>query len=397
LRYFIITRMLPEFDNTEIAFRYRSNAELKQARFLFASMGSPTLTKIGMGITKFSMHLHLPIEGIIKRTIFKQFCGGETIEEAAQTSIMLSEYNIGVILDYGVEGKEGETEFDKAVPEFIKAIDFAASQKNIPFISIKVTGFSRFSLLEKLHLGTILSDEEQAEWARVEKRIDTICKEAQQKNIRVLVDAEESWIQKPIDELTDLMMERYNEQKAIVYNTYQLYLHERLTALNVGHEKAVNKKYLLGAKLVRGAYMEKERKRAIEMNYPSPVQPDKAHTDIDYNNALIFCLKNLDSLELFVGTHNEKSCLLAASTMLQNDIPANHPHVYFSQLFGMSDNISFNMADSGFHVAKYLPYGPVKDVMPYLMRRAQENTSVAGQTGRELGLISKELERRKIK
>jgi len=380
--------MLPEFDNTDIAFRYRSNKELKQARFLFASMSSPTLTKIGMALTKFSMQMHLPIEGIIKRTIFKQFCGGETIEEAAETSVMLSKYNIGVILDYGVEGKEGETEFDRAVPEFIKAIDFAASQQNIPFISIKVTGFSRFSLLEKLHSGTILSNEEQAEWKRVEKRIDAI---------RVLVDAEESWIQKPIDELTDLMMERYNEKRAIVYNTYQLYLHERLNALHVGHEKAVTKKYLLGAKLVRGAYMEKERKRAAEMNYPSPVQPDKAHTDTDYNSALIFCLNNLDTLELFIGTHNEKSCLLAASTMLQNDIPSNHPHVYFSQLFGMSDNISFNLADTGFHVAKYLPYGPVKDVMPYLMRRAQENTSVAGQTGRELGLISKELARRKTK
>jgi proline dehydrogenase len=388
--------MLPEFDNTDIAFRYRSNNELKQARFLFASMGSPILTKIGMALTKFSMNLHLPIEGIIKRTIFKQFCGGETIEEAAQTSIMLSKYNIGVILDYGVEGKEGELEFDNAVPEFIKAIDFAASQKNIPFISIKVTGFSRFSLLEKLNLGTTLNNDEKAEWQRVEQRIDKICKEAAAKNIRVLVDAEESWIQQPIDDLTDLMMERYNIGNAIVYNTYQLYLHERLNAMKVGHKRATEKNYLLGAKLVRGAYMEKERQRAADMNYPSPVQPDKAHTDNDYDEALTYCLNNLETLELFIGTHNEKSCLLAASNMIQNNIAANHPHVYFSQLFGMSDNISFNLANVGFKVAKYLPYGPVRDVMPYLMRRAQENTSVAGQTGRELGLISKELSRRKI-
>jgi len=387
--------MLPQFDNTAIAFRYRSDKELKQARFLFSSMGSPALTKIGMTFTKLAMSLHLPINGIIKRTIFKQFCGGETMEEAAQTANMLSSYNIGVILDYGVEGKEGEAEFDKAVPEFVKAINFAASQKNIPFISIKVTGFCRFSLLEKLDAGTALTDAEQQEWNRVITRIDTICKAAAEKNIKVLVDAEESWIQKPIDEVTDRMMETYNKQKAIVYNTFQLYLHSRLVFLKESYQRAVDKKYILGAKLVRGAYMEKERKRAEEQDYPSPVQPDKAHTDADYNEAVAFCLDRLDDLELFIGTHNEHSCLEAARIMERKHIPFNHARVYFSQLYGMSDNISFNLSDAGFHVAKYLPYGPVHDVMPYLMRRAQENTSVAGQTGRELTLIQKELQRRK--
>lgn len=388
--------MLPEFENTEIAFRYRSDAELRQARFLFASMGSPALTSLGMMATKVAMALHLPINGLIKRTIFKQFCGGETIEEAADTAHMLGRYRIGVILDYGVEGKEGEEAFDHAVPEFLKAIDFAASQENIPFISIKVTGFARFSLLEKIHSGDTLGEAEQAEWKRVEGRIDAICARAAQKNIKVLVDAEESWIQNPIDELTDTMMERYNQSAAIIYNTFQLYLHSRLPFLQISCERAKQKKYFLGAKLVRGAYMEKERARAAAMNYPSPVQRDKKATDNDYDEAVTFCINRLDQLGLFIGTHNEKSCLLAARQMEEKGIRFDHPHVYFSQLFGMSDNISFNLANAGFPVAKYLPYGPVRDVMPYLMRRAQENTSVAGQTGRELGLINKELERRKL-
>lgn len=388
--------MLPEFDNTEIAFRYRSNAALKQARFLFASMGSPVMTRIGMAATRWAMALRLPIDGIIKKTIFRQFCGGETIEEAAGTAQMLGQYNIGVILDYGVEGKEGEEEFDKAVPEFIKAINFAASQKNIPFISIKVTGFCRFSLLEKMHAGKELSPAEQQEWVKVTDRIDRICKQAALKNIKVLVDAEESWIQQPIDDLTNLMMERYNLQSVIVYNTFQLYLHSRLAFLKESTQRARERNYLLGAKLVRGAYMEKERKRAAEHNYPSPVQPDKSATDGDYDQAVTFCLDNLAQLALFIGTHNEKSCLEAARQMEQKGIPSDTPSICFSQLYGMSDNISFNLANSGFHVAKYLPYGPVKDVMPYLMRRAQENTSVAGQTGRELSLINKELQRRKL-
>lgn len=388
--------MLPEFDNTEIAFRYRSNQELKQARFLFASMGSAAVTQIGMAMTKFAMALHLPINGLIKKTIFKQFCGGESIEEAAKTAAMLGSYHIGVILDYGVEGKEGEHEFDQAVPEFLKAIDFAAAQKNIPFISVKVTGFSRFALLEKLHAKEALSENEQAEWQRVQARVNTICKKAAENNIKVLIDAEESWIQDPIDDVTDAMMALYNRESVIVYNTFQLYLHSRLPFLKKSLEKAQAGNYLLGAKLVRGAYMEKERARATAKNYPSPVQANKQNTDNDYNAALVFCLEHIKHLHLFVGTHNEKSCLLAAEKMLAQSIDAQHPNIYFSQLFGMSDNISFNLASQGFQVAKYLPYGPVKDVMPYLMRRAQENTSVAGQTGRELTLINSELKRRKL-
>ncbi len=388
--------MLPQFENTEIAFKHRSNKDLKLARFLFTSMGSPTITSVGMKLTRFAISWNLPVKGIIKKTLFDQFCGGETMEEAAGTAAMLGKYGVSTILDYGVEGKESEHDFDKAVPEFVKAIKFAASQKNIPFISLKVTGFAYFALLEKIHSGAALTNDEQAAWKRVYDRIDWICKAAAENNIMVLVDAEESWIQKPVDDLTDAMMERYNKTKVVVYNTYQLYRHDRLVFLKASYDRAVSGGYLLGAKLVRGAYMEKERARAAEQGYPSPIQPDKEATDHDFDEASLFCLQHLDGLALFVGTHNERSCMKVAEYMDQHGIAANTDKVFFSQLYGMSDNISFNLADSGYHVAKYLPYGPVKDVLPYLMRRAQENTSVAGQTGRELSLINKEMARRKL-
>ena len=388
--------MLPEFDNTEIAFEYRSDKEIKHARFLFSSMGSPTLTNIGIKLTKLALGMHLPVKAIIKSTLFDHFCGGESMEDAAKTAAMLGKYGISTILDYGVEGKESEVDFDKAVPEFVKAIKYAATSKDIPFISLKVTGFAYFALLEKIHAGEKLTDDEMAAWKRVYGRIDQVCKAAAENNIMVLVDAEESWIQKPVDELTNEMMSRYNKRKVFVFNTFQLYRHDRLVFLKESCETAKAQGYLLGAKLVRGAYMEKERTRAAEKGYPSPIQPDKQTTDKDYDEATLYCLQNLQSLALFIGTHNEASCLKAAKYMLDNGIPANTEKVYFSQLYGMSDNVSFNLAHEGYHVAKYLPYGPVKDVVPYLMRRAQENTSVAGQTGRELSLINKEIKRRKI-
>ncbi|RYD58806.1 MAG: proline dehydrogenase [Sphingobacteriales bacterium] len=388
--------MLPQFDNTEVAFKYRSNKELKRARFLFASMGSPALTKIGMALTKVAIDWHLPVKGIIRSTIFEQFCGGETMEEAAGTAALIGQYGVGVILDYGVEGKEGEAEFDKAVPEFIKAINYAASQKNIPFISVKVTGFARFALLEKIHSKAALSPDEHAEWQRVYNRINEICAAAKHAGTMVLIDAEESWIQQPVDDLTDAMMELYNTDKVFIFNTFQMYRHDRLAYLKKSLDLAISKGYLLGAKLVRGAYMEKERNRAAEKGYESPIQPDKASSDRDYDAAVRYCLERLDNLALFIGTHNEKSCLEAARYMQEHNILADHPRVYFSQLFGMSDNISFNLAHHKYHVAKYLPYGPVQDVLPYLMRRAQENTSVAGQTGRELSLINQEMQRRRL-
>lgn len=388
--------MLPVFENTEIAFKYRSNKELKRASFLFSSMSSPLITSIGMKLTQFAIDWKLPVKGLIKSTLFDHFCGGETMNEAANTATNIGKYGVHTILDYGVEGKESEQDFDNAVPEFIKAIKFAASQKNIPFISMKVTGFAYFSLLEKINAKEALSEEDKNARDRVLDRIDRICKAAADNNIMVLIDAEESWIQQPVDDMADAMMERYNKNKVVVYNTFQLYRHDRLQFLKDSYEKARSKGYLLGAKLVRGAYMEKERNRAAEKGYPSPIQPDKNATDKDYDLAADFCLHHLDDIGLFVGTHNEASNLNVARYMLNNNIPANTAKVYYSQLYGMSDNISFNLAHEGYNVAKYLPYGPVQDVLPYLMRRAQENTSVKGQTGRELSLIKKEIKRRGI-
>lgn len=390
--------MQPNFDNTEIAFQYRNTPDLRRAAFLFSSMGSPMLTKIGTGMTNFALNVGLPIKGLIKNTIFRQFCGGETMEEAAQTASVIGRYGVGVILDYSVEGKEAEADFDHAVTEFIRAIRYAASQKpNVPFISVKVTGFARFALLEKWHSGVELSTNEQAERSRIEKRIGDICREAAAQGIMVLIDAEESWIQVPVDELADVMMARYNKTQPVVYNTFQLYRHDRLEVLKASAEKARQGSYILGAKLVRGAYMEKERARAEAHGYASPIQPDKAATDRDYDDGMLYCLANMDHVATFIGTHNEQSCAKAAAFLDGQGINPKHPHIWFSQLYGMSDNISFNLANAGYHVAKYLPYGPVKDVIPYLMRRAQENTSVAGQTGRELGLIKKELARRNRK
>ena len=387
--------MLPEFNNTEIAFRYRSDKDLKRARFLFSSMNSPALTNIGMKMTQWAISWKLPVQGLIKSTLFEQFCGGETMDEAARTASVIGKYGVGTILDYGVEGKESEFDFDRAVPEFVKAIKYAAANKNIPFISLKVTGFARFALLEKIHAEAELNADEKAEWKRICDRIDFICNAASDNNIMVLVDAEESWVQKPVDDLTDAMMEKYNKGKVIVFNTFQMYRHDRLVFLQQSCGVAKAKNYLLGAKLVRGAYMEKERTRARTLGYKDPIQPNKEATDRDYDEGVLYCLQHMDSLGLFIGTHNEESCLKAARYMEANGIPPDS-RVYFSQLYGMSDNISFNLANSGYHVAKYLPYGPVKDVIPYLMRRAQENTSVAGQTSRELGLIEKEIARRKI-
>ena len=317
------------------------------------------------------------------------------MDEAANTAEILNKFGVGIILDYGVEGKENEEEFDKAVPEFIKAIDYAASKENIPFISLKITGFARFSLLEKIHIKAALSGKEKNEWSRVHNRIDAISSRAHEKKVMVLIDAEETWIQDSVNELVDAMMEKYNKEQVIIFNTFQLYCHGTLPFLKECYDRANSKGFLLGAKLVRGAYMEKERKRAEEMGYPSPIQPNKQSTDNDFNDAVIYCLERINKLAVFIGTHNEKSCMVAAKYMDEHGIRHSDSRVYFSQLFGMSDNISFNLAHAGYNVAKYLPYGPVKDVIPYLMRRAQENTSVAGQTGRELSLINKELNRRR--
>jgi len=401
------------FDNTENAFEYKSDKELKKARFLFASMGYGFLVKLGTRITPWAIRAGLPVKGIIRKTIFSQFVGGETLEETAAVARKLGQYHVQVILDYGVEGgEEGEEGFEHACREFIRVIDYAATQPNIPFMSIKVTGFARYDLLEKLdhsvelNPGSLmkryaravesLTEEEKREWQRVQERMLRICRTAAEKNIGVLVDAEETWIQDPVDVLTILMMQHFNKEKIIVYNTVQLYRHDRLQFLKDSLEAAESRQFLLGAKLVRGAYMEKERKRSIEKGYPSPIQPDKESTDRDYNAGLEFCIEHLDKIGLIVASHNEYSNLYATRLLQEKKYSPDHPHIHFSQLYGMSDNITFNLAKAGCAVSKYLPFGPIDDVIPYLMRRAQENSSVSGHTGRELGLIKKEIERRKL-
>ena len=384
------------FENTAIAFEHMSNGALKRANFLFSNIGKPWLVKLGAIATPIAFKLRLPVKGIIKSTIFNQFCGGETLDEAVRAAEELGKFGVGVVLDYSVEAVEGEENYDNAVPEFLRAIEYATGKKHIPFIAIKVTGFARFGLLEKIHAGETLTAEEQAEFKRVHDRIHTISAAAAKGKVGLLIDAEESWVQQPVDDLADEMMRLFNKEQVIVYNTFQLYRHDRLEFLQASFEKAKAAGYLLGAKLVRGAYMEKERKRAEEEAYPSPIQPNKESADQDYDTAIRFCLDRLNHLGLFVGTHNEDSCMLAAQLLHEKGIAHNHPRVSFSQLYGMSDNITFNLAHAGYNVSKYLPYGPVKDVVPYLIRRAQENTSIAGAMGRELGLIRSEMKRRKI-
>ena len=399
------------FDNTEFAFEYKTSKQLKKARFLFSMMGKPWLVKIGTRLAPWSIKAGLPVKRIIRNTIFAQFVGGETLEETAVVAKNLGGYNVQVILDYGVEGgDDGEQGFDHSTKEFIRVINYAATQPNIPFMSIKVTGFASFALLEKLDAmmheaeGTLmkrfltavekLNQSEKEEWHYVRHRMMRICEAAAEKKVGVFVDAEETWIQYPVDALTILMMDTFNKQRCVVYNTIQHYRHDRLQFLIDCHIAAVERNFILGAKLVRGAYMEKERKRAAEKNCTSPIQPNKENSDSDYNAGVKFCIDNINRVALVVASHNEYSNLYATQLLQEKGLPLNHPHIHWSQLYGMSDNITFNLAHAGCSVSKYLPFGPIKDVIPYLMRRAQENTSVKGQTGRELGLIKKELRRR---
>ncbi|MBY0480878.1 MAG: proline dehydrogenase family protein [Chitinophagaceae bacterium] len=391
------------FENTENAFAYKATKDLKGARFLFRTMGYQLFVQLGTRLTPFLMRTGLPIDGMIRKTIFKQFVGGETLEETAPVCTTLGKYHVQVILDYGVEGKEGEENFDFATDQFIRVINYASTQKNIPFMSIKVTGLARNGLLQtlneapRLRSGVHDHEEEIAEWDRVRERMYIICEAAAEKNIGVLIDAEESWMQDPVDRLSMEMMEIFNKEKAVVYNTIQLYRHDRLHFLDISYKIAVQQGFILGMKLVRGAYMEKERERAYDLGYESPIQESKAECDRDYNAAIRYCIDHIDRIACIVASHNEQSNLVAANLMDEKGIAHDHPHVHFSQLYGMSDNISFNLAKEGLSVSKYLPFGPIRDVIPYLMRRAQENSSVSGQTGRELSLIKKELERRKGK
>jgi len=390
------------FENTHIAFAYKSTADLKKAKFLISIIQNPIMVALATKLTPVFIKLGLPINGLLRATVFKQFVGGETLEESARTSKLLASYGVQVILDYGVEAKEGEENFDIVTEHIIKEIDFAATQNNIPFVSVKITGIASHKLLENLNEAPRLrsgihdSESEDAAWQRVRERMAVICDVAQEKGVGILIDAEESWIQDPIDRLAIELMSIYNKEKAIVYNTYQLYRNDRLHFLQLSHRIAKDKNFLLGAKLVRGAYMEKERARAQKNGYPSPIQIDKESTDKDFDAAALYCIENKESISLLLATHNENSNIKMASEMQRLGVANNSTQIHFSQLYGMGDHITFNMAILGYNVSKYLPYGPINEVIPYLMRRAEENSSVNGQTNNELILLKTELKRRKV-
>ena len=395
------TQQLPDLRDTRTAFAHKGNAELWRAYWLFRIIGNPLLSKVGGSVTHLALKLRLPIKGLIKSTIFRQFCGGETIEESLEAAGRLAKSGVGTILDYSVEGKDGdEGALDHTVQETLRTIAIAQQRTDIPFCVFKPTGIGRLDIWARMSEGRVLGNGEREEWLRVVKRMETICQAAADAKVRVLVDAEESWTQAAIDDITERMMAQHNRTRAIVYNTVQHYRHDRLDFLKASHAKAEQGNYILGVKLVRGAYMEKERARAAELGYRDPIHADKASVDKDYDEALRFTAARIDPataggrISVVVGTHNEESTLLMAKLMNEHHIARNDDRVCFAQLLGMSDNLSFNMAAAGYRVAKYVPYGPVREVMPYLLRRAAENTSARGQSSRELVLIAAERTRR---
>jgi proline dehydrogenase len=389
-----------DFKDTQVAFERKTNRELKNTAWLFKMMNSPFLVDTGSSLTLLALKMKLPVKGAIKQTIFKQFCGGTTFEECKRAINELAQSQVATILDYGAEGKESEAAFEVTVRELTDAVQFAAKHATVPVITCKVTGVCRNHILEAvttaLDNGTPIPDVVQKEFDAALVLLDKLAKAAYDNHMALYIDAEESWIQSAIDEATDIMMGRYNQEKVTVYNTFQMYRHDRLDFLKKSFERARKGNYILGAKLVRGAYMEKERERAREKGYPSPIQPNKAACDQDYNAAVKFCVDNHTQIASCVASHNEYSNRYQIELMEEQQIPKDHPHLNFCQLYGMSDNLTFNLANAGFNAGKYTPYGPVEDVIPYLIRRARENSSVDGELSRELSLVQEELRRRKL-
>lgn len=383
------------FEDTAVAFAYKPDADLRKANFIFSLVNHPWISFLATGFVKLAFKARLPIEAIIKKTAFDHFCGGESIEQSEDVINLLGRYHVGTILDYSVEGEKSEAGFDRTMEEILQNIEKAHHSTNIPFCVFKTTGLAPGELLEKINRGEALTAEETRAFERVKERVDLICGKGHAYGVPILIDAEETWIQDPIDRIADEMMARYNGERAIVFNTYQMYRIDSLDNLMHDFHDAENGQYFLGAKLVRGAYMEKERKRAGKLNYPSPIHPDKEATDKAFNDALQFCIDHVDRVEVMCGSHNEFSNALLTERMAGKDLEPKDRRIWFAQLYGMSDSISFNLAKAGYNVVKYVPYGPVRSVMPYLLRRAAENTSVAGQSSRELRLIRSELRRRR--
>jgi len=384
------------FNNTEIAFSLKSDSELERAYFLFRMIKNEPLVKIGTAATNFALKAHLPVEGLIRSTVFDHFCGGVTEEDCMDTIKKMYTKNVHSVLDYSVEGAEIESQFDLAMSKTLKNIDFAKENPSIPFAVFKPTGFGRLALYQKVSEKIELSDAEVEEWKKVKLRYDKVSKYAHHQNVSLLIDAEESWMQDAADDLIEAMMQKYNKEKVIVFGTLQLYRWDRLDYLKALYARAKEQGFYVGMKLVRGAYMEKERERAIAMGYESPICDTKKDTDDNYNAVVCYMLNHIDDMAIFEGTHNEDSSEYLMNLIESHHLKKNDPRIWFGQLYGMSDHISFNLSAKGYNVAKYLPYGPVRDVMPYLIRRAEENTSVAGQTNRELELLKKEKLRRKI-
>lgn len=384
------------FDNTEVAFSLKSDSELERAYFLFKMISHQPLVRIGTAATNFALKANLPVEGLIRSTVFDHFCGGVSEDDCLPVIDNMYAKGVSSVLDYSVEGKESANQFDDAKDMILKLIHFADKKDAMPIVVFKPTGFGRFYIFEKKGAGEDLTKDEQAEWERLVSRFDEVCKLAKEKDVEVLIDGEESWMQDAADDLVEEMMRRYNIDKPIVYNTLQTYRWDRLDYLKSLHENAKKDGFKIGMKIVRGAYMEKERNRAEEKGYKSPICDTKVITDDNFNTCMTYMLNNLEDISLFIGTHNEESSYLAMQTMKDLKVSKNDNRVWFGQLFGMSDHISYNLAEEGYNVAKYVPFGPVKDVMPYLIRRAEENTSVAGQTSRELNLLRQEKKRRRL-
>ncbi|WP_269242784.1 proline dehydrogenase family protein [Flavobacterium limnophilum] len=385
------------FKNTQIAFSLKSDTELDRAYFLFKMIANEPLVRIGTAVTNFALKTHLPVEGLIRATVFDHFCGGVNEDDCLTVVDKLFTKGVSSVLDYSVEGKEEEEQFDAVLGKTLKLIEFAKEKKAIPFAVFKPTGFGRIDLYEKIGEGQPLNAAETEEWNKVVARFDKVCKASYDSDVALLIDAEESWMQNPVDDLVEKMMVKYNKAKPIVFNTLQMYRWNRLDYLKKLHEKAKQEGFYIGMKLVRGAYMEKENERAVEKGYPTPICPSKEATDENYEAAVKYMVDHIDTMSIFEGTHNEASTYFLMDLMEERGIKLNDDRIWFGQLYGMSDNISFNLAANGYNVAKYLPFGPVKDVMPYLIRRAEENTSVSGQTSRELEMIKTERDRRKGK
>jgi proline dehydrogenase len=383
------------FDNLQVAFASKSDAALKKMHLIFTAMNNQLAVKVGVKLAKWALDLRLPVKGVIIKTVFGHFCGGGSIEECSSSILELQQYGIGSILDYSVEGEDNEHDFDQTRDEILRTIHYAATSSSMPFAVFKVSGIGDHKIMSKFQKKKPLSDSEKASFERTRGRVDQLCEAAYKCKIKILIDGEESWFQDVIDLLADQAMEKYNRQTAVVYNTYQMYRKDMLRKLRDAHHQAVAGSYFLGAKLVRGAYLEKETKRSAKKNYPNPLHPDKEATDQAYNEALQFCINNKQRVFLVSGTHNELSNIILPELMSLHGLKPDDKRIYFAQLYGMSDHISYNLAKAGYNVAKYMPYGPVEAVMPYLSRRAAENTSMAGQTSRELKLIKLELNRRK--